>query len=274
MSGLPILLPLDGSQSALNAMPVAKVFAELEGAPIRILHVADRAPQLAELARQLGVPPSELHGASLETRPGRAADVILQTARETTRLIVLSTYTAEDEPADILGRTALAVLREADGPVVLVNPRLDLRGWSLRRVLLPHEGTTATSDAIRPAVELARRAGAELLLLQIAAASAPGAPADAGSMGPPAYIDQAQHEWPAWAGEFIERVACHCSLEGVRVRVILGHGTPGEEILRVAQEQAADLIVLAWKGRWAPDRAQTLKAVVRGAPCPTLVVKL
>ena len=37
-----ILLPLDGSQPALHALPVARVFSALEGAPLRIMHVADR----------------------------------------------------------------------------------------------------------------------------------------------------------------------------------------------------------------------------------------
>ncbi len=273
MKGSVILLPLDGSQPALNALPVAKVFAALEGAPVRILHVADRTPALAELAVQLGVPPSELRGASIEARRGEASATILRAAEEVARLVVLCTHTKPTQPAEILGATALAVLRKAACPVVLVNPGLELGAWSLRMVLVPHEGTPATSGALGPAAELARRAGAELLVLQVAAAGV-GTPAEAGSLSPPVYLDQAQHEWPAWTGEFIARLACHCPLEGLRVRLLLGHGAPSQEILRVAQEQAADLIVLAWKGRWAPQHAETLKAVVREAPCPVMVLRL
>jgi nucleotide-binding universal stress UspA family protein len=54
---------------------------------------------------------------------------------------------------------------------------------------------------------------------------------------------------------------------------MLGHGAPGEEILRVAREAQADLIVLTWKGRWAPEHAATFKAVVRDASCPTMVIR-
>jgi nucleotide-binding universal stress UspA family protein len=273
MTGSAILLPLDGSQAALNALPVAKVFAALEDAPVRILHVADRMPRLAELARQLGVPPSELPGASIEARQGSASAAIVEAAEEFARLVVLCSFCSPKRARGVLGRTALAVLREARCPVVLVNPGLKLDAWSLCRVLVPHEGTPAMSDAVRPAAELARRAGAELLVLQVAE-SGVRTPAETGSIIPPIYLDQAQHEWPAWTGEFIERLACVCPLEGLRVRLKLGHGRPAAEILRVAREQAADLIVLAWKGRWAPQRAETLKAVVRGAPCPVMVVRL
>ena len=269
-----ILLPLDGSQPALNALPVAKIFSDLGRAPLRILHVTERSPPLAELAAQLGVQPSDLRGATIDSRPGVPSEVILQAAAESkARLIVLCTHTAASRPMDVLGRTALAVLREAACPVVLVNPDLALGGWTLRKVLLPHEGTPTTSDALRPGAELARRAGAELIVLQVAAAGA-AAPGEAGSLVSPAYLDQPQHEWPAWAGEFIERLACICPLEGLRVRLLLGHGTPSAEILRVAGAEAADLIVLVWKGRWEPARAETLKAVVRDAPCPTMVVRL
>jgi hypothetical protein len=123
--------------------------------------VADTPPPLPNLAAQLGLEPGALHGASVDGRSGEPAALILRAAHETqARLIVLCTHTAEAAPADVLGGTALAVLREAPCPVVLVNPTLALDRWLLRRVLLPHEGDPATSEAVRPGAELARRAGA------------------------------------------------------------------------------------------------------------------
>ena len=269
-----ILLPLDGSQRALHALPVARVFSALEGAPLRIMHVADAPPPLPQLAAQLGLEPGVLRGASVDGRSGEPAALILRAARETqARLIVLCTHTAEAPPADVLGRTALAVLREAPCPVVLVNPKLALDRWTVRKVLLPHEGDPATSEAVRPGAELARHAGADLIVLQVASADAPLLHGR-GSLAPPVYVDQPQHEWSAWAAEFIERLGCVCPLADLRVRLLLGRGNPAAEILRVARDYAADLIVLAWKGAWGPERAATLRAVVREAPCPAMVVRL
>ena len=49
-------------------------------------------------------------------------------------------------------------------------------------------------------------------------------------------------------------------------------GEPGPEIAGVAAAESADLIVLAWKGEWAGERARALKAILREAPCPIMVV--
>ena len=70
---LVILVPLDGSAGALPALSVAKVFAELEGASVRILHVTDQALPAAELARRLGPGAMASRGAGVEFRTGVSA---------------------------------------------------------------------------------------------------------------------------------------------------------------------------------------------------------
>jgi nucleotide-binding universal stress UspA family protein len=269
-----ILVPLDGSEHALVALPVAKGLSEIEEATLHILHVTERKPPPTALLERLGLKPSELRGSAVHARIGEPAAAILDAARDTTaRLIVMCTHTAPARRGKTLGSTAFGVLRDAPCPVVLVRPGRGLAAWHLHRVLLPHDGTPVTSTALQPAAELARRVGAELVVLHVAAPGA-AAPPERGSLTAPLYLDQPQHEWPAWASEFLERIACVCSLSGLRVRLLLGHGNPAAEIVRVATEQSTDLIVLAWKGRWAGKRAAALKAVVRHAPCPTMIVRV
>ena len=61
-----ILVPLDGRTAALPVLSVAKVFSELERAPVRILHVTEQAAlPAADLAHQLGLRTVELPGASI-----------------------------------------------------------------------------------------------------------------------------------------------------------------------------------------------------------------
>lgn len=53
-------------------------------------------------------------------------------------------------------------------------------------------------------------------------------------------------------------------------------GQPAEEILRVAREEAVDLIVMGTHGRTGLPHilfGSTAEAVVRGAPCPVFTVK-
>ena len=165
----------------------------------------------------------------------------------------------------------MGVLYDASCPVVLVPPERGTTPWHLHHVLVPHDGTPSTSAALQPAAQLADRARAELLVAHVTNIRA--GPAGPGSFTTPRYVDQPQHEWPAWSSEFLNRLACICPLGHLHVRVSLAHGDPAAEILRLSERQSADLIILAWRGRWDAPHAAILKDVLRGARCPTMVVR-
>src|SRR6516164_8950603 len=248
MSDAVILVPLDGSEQALVALPVAKVLSEIERAVLRIVHVGERKPAGAELLGRLRFEAPVLDGSTVEVRTGEpAAEILLATSEMNPRLIVMCTHT-EAKPGKMLGRTATNVLRHAPCPVVLVPPGRGSIAWHLQHVLVPHDGTPTTSAALRPAAELAERANAELLVAHVTDVSA--APAEAGSLTTPLYVDQPQHEWPAWTREFVKRLACICPLDHLHVS-----------------------LVLAWRGEWEVPHAATLKAILREARCPIMVVR-
>ena len=269
-----ILVPLDGSAHALAALPVAEALGEALGASLRFLRVTSEAqPPPTALARSLGLEGGAHHGRSFEARTGDPSEGILETAIETeARLIVMCTHTASIRPVAMLGQTALAVLRRAPCPVVLVSPAQDLQGWRPRRILLPHDGGRAADIAIAPAAWIARAAGAELSIVEV---SAPGAasPDEPGAFATPRYVDQAQHEWSSWTEEVLARFALLCPDGALKARLQVLGGDPGREIVKVAADQSIDLIVVAWQGAWSAERARTLKAIVRAAPCPVMVVR-
>ena len=99
------------------------------------------------------------------------------------------------------------------------------------------------------------------------------APAEAGSFTTPRYVDQPQHEWPAWTSEFVSRLTGICPLGHLHVRMSLAHGNTAAEILHLSERQSTDLIVLAWRGMWEARRAGTLKDILREAHCPIMVVR-
>jgi nucleotide-binding universal stress UspA family protein len=267
-----IVVPLDGSERALVAFPVARRLAELGGYTLHVVHVArdERVP--AEVLPQIGLVPADLRGLVLDSKAGDPAAGILEVAGEATDgLIVMCTHTSLPAAGKTVGRTALAVLEGARCPVVLVRPERGVAPWTLGRILLPHDGTPVTSAAVRPAIELARTAAAEVDVLQVAAPGAPP-PAARGSLQMPRYLDQPQHEWPAWVDEFIDRVSCICALDALTLRMAVAHGSPGEEVLRFAGQHASDLIVLAWGGNWAEGHAATVKSVLHGAVAPVMVI--
>lgn len=269
-----ILLPLDGRAHALSALPVASALAKTLGATLHVLHVGERATAPQEMLEALGVAVEELRGSVFDQPTGRAGEAILRSAEEQLGpLIVMCTHTGMDKPRGALGHVAEEVLREAPCPVILVQPERGRQSWSLRRILLPQDGTPATSAAMDPAGDLAHRTGAEVLVLHVATPRA-GRPAEPGTLTVPCYLDQPQHEWPAWATEFIHRMTGlgHPPAD-VRFRLSVATGEPGREIVRFAREHEADLIVLAWHCRWEPERAATMKAVIRRATCPVLIIR-
>lgn len=188
-------------------------------------------------------------------------------------VIVTTTRDARDPPHVALGLAARGVLSRARCPVVLVRPEQGEEPWRLDELLVPHDGTPATTAALCPAAELARTIGARLFALHVAA---PGArrPEEPGSLQVPHYVDQPQHEWPAWAGEFVERLRSQCPIDLAKVRFLLGHGEPAAEILRVAEESSVDLIVLAWHGTLEAEHARIFKALLLRAPCPMMVLRV
>ncbi len=271
MSNPIILVPLDGSTQALAALPVAKVLGEIGKAELRILYIGEHKVAGEELRSRLGRDAPILEGLTIDARVGIPAMEILQVAKETEpRAIVLCRHSGA-ERGQMLGRTAMKVLHEAHCPMVLVPPERGAVPWRLHHVLVPHDGTPSTSAALQPAAKIAERAHAELLVVHVTGIRA--APAERGSLATPRYIDQAHHEWPAWASEFLNRFACMCPLGRLHVRILLAHGDIAAEVLRLSEQQSTDLIVLAWRGIWQAPRAETLKNILREARCPIMVVR-
>lgn len=270
-----IIVPLDGTPHAAVALPVAKTLAELERAVLHVIHIREPILPPREVLQVLKLTPDQLRGTVVDQATGSPAASIVRLARERhSLLIVMCTHTGMEKPRGKLGSVAEGVLREAPCPVVLVHPERGLFPWSLRRILLPHDGTPATAIAIGPAADLARLSGAELEVLHVAA---PGArkPIEVGTFAAPRYLDQPQHEWPAWSREFLHRLSVlgHPPPE-VKLRLFLATGEPGSAIVHFAAEHNTDLVVLGWHGKWEPERAATLKGVIKESPCPVLIVRV
>jgi len=271
MSKPIILVPLDGSKQALAGLPVAKVLGEIEQAALHILHVGEHKLTADELRSRLGRDTSVLNDFTIDARVGVPAVEILRGVGEIKpRAIVMCKHSGA-EGEKMLGRTAMKVLHDARCPVVLVPPERGEAPWHLQHVLVPHDGTPSTSAALQPAAELAERVLAELLVVHVTDIKT--APAETGSLTTPRYVDQPQHEWPAWTTEFLNRLACICPLGHLQTRIFLAHGDIAAEVLRLSERQSTDLIVLAWRGIWEAPRAAALKNILREAHCPIMVVR-
>jgi nucleotide-binding universal stress UspA family protein len=79
-----------------------------------------------------------------------------------------------------------------------------------------------------------------------------------------------------WAEESIEQWAGAARGQGLKVRTVLRTGVPYREIVALATDERADLVLLGTHGRGGLDRAllgSVADRVIRLASCPVLTVR-
>jgi nucleotide-binding universal stress UspA family protein len=141
----------------------------------------------------------------------------------------------------------------------------------VKRILCPTDFSDAAAPAERQAVVLARPLGAELVLLHVASES----PLWRETLGTPQVraVFEAQRKW---AADALAERAVALAGQGVSARCLVKVGVPWEEIVRVAADEGADMIVMGTQGRTGLDRlllGSVTERVVRRAPCPVLTVR-
>jgi len=165
-----------------------------------------------------------------------------------------------------MGHVAEALLDGAVAPVLLVRPGMRPL-TTLRRLIVPLEGSPSTSAAMTAADNALCARGREIVMLHVVTGSIP---TETGSLPAPRIMDQQHYEWAAWQEEFTMRFS-QCP-EGGRHRVTVRVGDPARVIAEEAQSGGAELIVLSWNGSFASGHGAVIKELLDTAPCPLLIV--
>jgi len=205
-----------------------------------------------------------LEGIELADLVGDAAEELGKLlARAEVDCVALGLRTVDDPG---LGHVAEALLESFSAPLLLVRPGMRPL-TSLRRLLVPLEGTPSSSAAMLYAEEVLCRPQREIVMLNVATGKTP---AEAGSLAAPRFIDQEQYEWSDWQDEFSMRFS-QCA-RGARHRVSVRVGEPASTIVAEARAGDAELIVLSWGGTFAAGHGLIVRRLLETAPCPLLVV--
>ena len=144
----------------------------------------------------------------------------------------------------------------------------------VRTILLPTDFSDCAGHALSYATSLARQFSAKIVCVHVVEPVVPAV--GYSGMTEPLPLadlsgqmeDSAERELPKIAG------AEECA--GLEVEEAIAHGDAASEIVRVARERGADLIVISSHGRTGLGRilfGSTAESVVRHAHCPVLVVK-
>lgn len=297
-----ILVPLDGSPTAELILPQIARILNREDSEIILLRVIDTpdAPGMVlddgiwncereaatkyvhDLALRLGKKTPKVHARIAD---GRAADVILETARtEGATMIAMTTHGRTGFERWAMGSVAEKVARACDVPLLLVRSfRRKTRGGlepvvpeslPFRRILVPVDGSPTSMSVIGPAEKFAQLCGSEVLVLHVLppymppGAMLPGMEAALPVTRPGPVRSNADGVTKQAADRF-----GHAGLKATRLSV---EGEPASEILDLSKNRDVDLIALATHGRSGFGRwalGSVAERVLRAAEVPLLLVR-
>lgn len=144
----------------------------------------------------------------------------------------------------------------------------------LRRILLPTDFSGCANYAFPYAAAIARATHARIVCVHVVEPVVP-AVGYSGLADPMPMADMSEQLEDSAERELPRVTDCE-ELTGLEVEEVIVHGDAAAEIVRVADEQEADLIIISSHGRTGLGRmifGSTAEAVVRHASCPVLVVK-
>jgi nucleotide-binding universal stress UspA family protein len=297
-----ILVPLDGSPFAEQALPLALLIGRVARSKVRLVLVhqvqaiqlgvqaarfqrsMDLAARRAErgylrrVAARLGKPAGSQVVSTLLAGP--VGDTLAHYVRDSrTELVIMSTHGRGPLQRAWLGSVADYLIRNLEVPVLLVRPSegasVSARPPSIKRIMVPLDGSSLAEAVLVPAEAVARLLGAEVMLLQVI-------PPPIANAAPPGPRSMSYHEEiiairRSEAHDYLRRMAERLEQQGVHARTAATFGAGvAEMILEMARRNRIDVIAVATSGHGGIRRlalGSIADKLVRAADQPVLVVR-
>jgi nucleotide-binding universal stress UspA family protein len=296
-----ILVPLDGSQVAETAVPMACAIASAIGGNVELLTVRTKAPRLSGLRDARAEEPvtgeeeyarSAAEKASLEascavfhrTLTGPVVAVICDHARTVrANLIVMTTHGRTGFSRAWLGSVADGVVRYSDVPVLLLRPEqisLPAGQRSLRHFVVPLDGSKLAAAVLGPVLALvAAVSDATLTLVKVVRPVMYYSPIpnQAYSVLMPIVDDAATQslmdDATRYLGQLEKKLAARTKAR-IDTQVVL-EDRVAPAILAIAEQRHADAIAMTTQGRGASRMfvGSVADKVLRGVSTPLLIFR-
>jgi nucleotide-binding universal stress UspA family protein len=295
-----ILVPLDGSTLAEQALSCATMLAGGLPADIVLLQAVSLPPDLqdaldspelataqtsplaveaadylsgvAERLEQLGL------NVTTVVRCGSAAEAVLDYAEQVNiQQIVMATHGYSGISRWVHGSVAERILLSSSVPVLLVRAQDVACGTtyephSCRRILLPLDGSPIAEQVLAPATAVANALGAEIVLFRVPAVLT--SMSLAGEVYMP--LDNIMEAATQDAQRYLDGVASRLEAQGIRASTTLQIGGVANAIIEFAEENSIDLIAMCTHGRTGLARwalGSVADRVLRAGRVPLLLVR-
>lgn len=288
-----ILVPTDGSAHAMRAAEQSCYLAGLFDATIHVLSVVnvdaagglfdaggiderfvDRLDDQAESTiEKIETVVGERVPLQTAIKHGSPSDSILEySAEHDVDLLAMGTHGRAGLDRYVSGSVTERVLRQSTVPVLTTRAtEVSESPIEYDEILLPVDASGATTTTIDEILEIARETSARVHIVHVTSV---GAHAEDLTIPAPAdLVDAAENRGKAATAEIAEQFQAADIDTSQTVR----KGTPAEELLAYADEEAIDLIAMATAGRRGLDRlmvGSTTEGVIRTADVPVLAVPL
>ncbi len=291
-----LLVPLDGSQLAEAALPVAAFLADRLGGQVTLLHLIEtNAPSqvhgerhlrtvdeaetyLREVAQRAFPPdmPVDIHVHS--THINNVAHGILEHATEADYdLVVMCAHGRGGLKQLVLGGIAQEVVTDGSKPVLLVPVHDGARmSFDVRQIVVALDTNTEHGRSLTPAAAIAKACAATLHVLTVipTVGTLPQDEAFLGKLLPmtaTALLEQDEDKASAYLEARLEPIR----REGVATTIIVRRGDPAAVIVDEAEKIGADIIALGTHGPGGVDAflaGSVARKVIGRSKLPLLLV--
>jgi nucleotide-binding universal stress UspA family protein len=257
-----LVVLLDGSTHAAEALPLAKMLCQTTGAKLHLLSaVKNSTPEQQEqfeekaesrrvyLENLSEILTSEGYDVVTTVQPGYIADATAAYLNETDiDLVILSTKGKSGEKHWEKGGASRKLVRNISKPILLVQAEREKEEvhWvpRLKRILVALDGSIYSEQTLPYARALAKAYKSEVFLMSV-----PAVPDASDYRAPAEYLETLRKKKDANMRKFLSAVARELRQDGLKVQTIVSGSIPSKAIADVSKAKRVDLIMMTSRGR-------------------------
>jgi universal stress protein A len=141
------------------------------------------------------------------------------------------------------------------------------------RIVVPTDFSGSSEEAWALAQRVAETMGSEVVLVHVFVEPPPYGDAP---LGPSGATWQALENARKWVSDQLDKMVAGAREKGIKTRTVLRTGVPHQEIVDLATDERAALVIMGTHGRTGLSRVllgSVAERVIHFAPCPVLTVR-